>query len=241
MALYTLADLHLSLGSDKPMDVFGGAWDGYVDKLRQNLAVLRPEDTLVIPGDLSWGLDLEEALPDLQFLDALPGKKLLVKGNHDLWWGTVGRMRRFFAEHGIESIDFLHNNCHFYGDTALCGTRGWFFEEDTGSAHDEKIMNREIGRLRTSLDAAKTAGAERIYCFMHYPPIFGKYECPRIVEMLAEYGVACCFYGHLHGASHRRAFEGLYGGVEYRLVSADYLDFAPLAVMNEKNSWHNEL
>ena len=232
MALYTIADLHLSLGADKPMDVFGGAWDGYMDKLRQSLTVLRDEDLLVIPGDLSWGLNLEKALPDLQFIDALPGRKLLVKGNHDLWWATVAKMRRFFEAHEITTLDFLHNNAFLWGDTALCGTRGWFYEEETGGAHDEKIMNREIGRLRTSLEAAKKTGAARIYCFMHYPPIFGKYECPEIVTMLAEYGVERCYYGHLHGASHKRAWEGPYGGVDYRLVSADYLNFEPVLVLN---------
>ena len=232
MALYTIADLHLSLGTDKPMDVFGGFWQGYQEKLEKNFSCLSDEDTLVIPGDLSWGIDLEEALPDFRFLDALPGRKLLVKGNHDLWWGTVAKMRRFIAANAITIIEFLHNNYHMYHDMALCGTSGWFFEEETGGAHDEKIMNREIGRLKTSLDAAKNAGGARIYCFMHYPPIFGKYECPQIVKMLAEYGVSRCFYGHLHAQSHKRAFEGLYGGVEYVLVSADYLNFAPVLVMN---------
>ena len=158
MALYTIADLHLSLGADKPMDVFGGAWDGYLDKLKTNLACLRKEDTLVIPGDLSWGISLEESLPDFRFLDNLPGRKLLVKGNHDLWWETAAKMKRFFAANGITSIDFIHNNCHMYRNTALCGTRGWFFEEEAGGMHDEKIMNREIGRLKTSLDAAKKYG-----------------------------------------------------------------------------------
>ena len=232
MALYTIADLHLSLGADKPMDVFGGAWDGYLDKLKTNLACLRKEDTLVIPGDLSWGISLEESLPDFRFLDNLPGRKLLVKGNHDLWWETAAKMKRFFAANGITSIDFIHNNCHMYRNTALCGTRGWFFEEETGGMHDEKIMNREIGRLKTSLDAAKNTDAERIYCFMHYPPLFGKYKCPRIAELLSQYGVSRCFYGHLHAESHKRAFEGMYGGVEYVLVAVDYLNFNPILVMN---------
>jgi len=232
VALYTIADLHLSLGTDKPMDVFGGAWHGYMDKLRESLAVLQDGDTLVIPGDLSWGINLQEALPDFRFLDALPGRKLLVKGNHDLWWDTASKMRRFFAENNIKTLEILHNNCYFYGDTALCGTRGWFFEEETGDAHDEKIMHREVGRLKTSLDAAKAAGAARIYCFMHYPPIFGKYECPEIVRMLAEYGVERCFYGHLHGYSHKKAWEGLYGGVDYVLAAADYLNFAPILLLD---------
>lgn len=227
MALYTLADLHLSLGTDKAMDVFGGPWAGYMDKLRENLSCLREEDTLVIPGDLSWGLDLNEALPDLRFLGSLPGRKLLVKGNHDLWWGTVAKMRRFFGENGITGVDFIHNTFHLYRNTALCGTRGWFFEEETGSAHDEKILNREAMRLKASLDAAKNEGAERIYCFMHYPPLFGSYECPRILELLSLYGVEKCFYGHLHGKSRAQAFEGTRDGVEYCLVSGDHLDFMP--------------
>jgi len=234
VALYTLADLHLSLGTDKPMDVFGGAWNGYFEKLQESLSCLSEDDLLVIPGDLSWGMNLPGALPDLQFLDRLPGRKLLAKGNHDLWWDTVAKMRRFFEANGITTIDFLHNNAFRYGNAAIAGTRGWFFEEETGGAHDEKIMNREVGRLRTSLEAARKLGAERIYCFMHYPPIFGKYECPAIVKMLAEYGVTACYYGHLHGQSHKRAWEGEYGGVDYRLVAADYLNFQPFLVMNEK-------
>lgn len=174
------------------MDVFGGAWDGYLDKLKTNLACLRKEDTLVIPGDLSWGISLEESTR-LSVSRQPAGRKLLVKGNHDLWWETAAKMKRFFAANGITSIDFIHNNCHMYRNTALCGTRGWFFEEETGGMHDEKIMNREIGRLKTSLDAAKNTDAERIYCFMHYPPLFGKYKCPRIAELLSQYGVSRLF------------------------------------------------
>ena len=231
MALYTLADLHLSLGADKPMDIFGGAWNGYFEKLQNSLSCLTEEDTLVIPGDLSWGMNLPSALPDLQFIDRLPGKKLLVKGNHDLWWDTVSKMRRFFRENDITTIDFLHNNAFRYGDAAIAGTRGWFFEEETGGAHDEKIMNREVGRLRTSLEEARKTGAERIYCFMHYPPIFGKYECPAIVKMLAEYEVAACYYGHLHGQSCLNALYGHYRGVEYQLISGDYIQFDPVLVV----------
>ena len=123
MALYTIGDTHLSLGSDKPMDVFGGAWEGYVEKLAQGLSVLRPEDTLVIAGDISWGMSLEESEADFAWLDALPGRKILMKGNHDYWWNTAAKMTRFFAEKGFSTLHILHNNCHFYGDLALCGTR----------------------------------------------------------------------------------------------------------------------
>ena len=233
MALYTLADLHLAADVAKPMDIFGGRWQGHTEKIIKNWrALVAPEDTIVLGGDISWGINLAEAKGDFALIDSLPGKKIILKGNHDLWWETASKMHRFLDENGFTTIDFLHNNCFFYEKTALCGTRGWFFEEETGGAHDGKIMNREIGRLKTSLDAAKNAGAERIYCFMHYPPVFGKYECPRIVEMLSDYGVSRCFYGHLHAESHKRAFEGLYGGVEYVLVAADYLNFDPFLVMN---------
>lgn len=157
MALYTIGDTHLSLGSDKPMDVFGGAWEGYVEKLAQGLSVLRPEDTLVIAGDISWGMSLEESEADFAWLDALPGRKILMKGNHDYWWNTAAKMTRFFAEKGFSTLHILHNNCHFYGDLALCGTRGWFYEEEK-QGQNEKVFRRELARLETSLQAARVPG-----------------------------------------------------------------------------------
>ena len=144
MALFAIGDTHLSLSANKPMDVFGGGWTGYVDKLSAGFrALVAPEDTVVIAGDVSWGMSLEEAEKDFAFLDALPGKKLLLKGNHDYWWTTVSKMTRFFAEHGFTTLEILHNNCYFYGETALCGTRGWFYEEDQ-NGHNEKVFNREL-------------------------------------------------------------------------------------------------
>ena len=228
MALYTIGDTHLSLGSDKPMDVFGGAWEGYVEKLAQGLSVLRPEDTLVIAGDISWGMSLEEARRDFAFLDALPGKrKLLLKGNHDYWWTTAAKMNRFFAEKGFSTLHILHNNCHFYGDLALCGTRGWFYEEDQ-AGHNEKVFRRELIRLEASL---KAAGEHPKLCFLHYPPCYEGYTCPEIIALLEQYGVKICYYGHLHGGSHRLAVEGVRGKVEYHLVAADYLRFAPKRIL----------
>ena len=223
MALYAIGDTHLSLGSDKPMDVFGGGWAGYVEKLKEGFSVVRPEDTVVLCGDLSWGMSLEEAEADFAFLNALPGKKLLVKGNHDYWWTTAAKMERFFAEHGFDTFHILHNNCHFYGDLALCGTRGWFFEENA-KPQNAKVFNREVMRLEASL---KAAGEKEKLCFLHYPPLYQGYECPEIVALLEQYGVKACYYGHLHGGSHRLAREGRIGGVDYHLVSADYLRFAP--------------
>lgn len=158
MALYVIADLHLSLGADKPMDVFGGRWEGYMDKLRAGLAVIGPEDTTVLPGDLSWALGIEQAKEDFAFISAIPGRKILLKGNHDYWWTTAAKFYKFCAEQGFSDMEILHNNCHFYGDIALCGTRGWFYEEDKGGTHDEKVFRRELGRLETSLKAAGQAG-----------------------------------------------------------------------------------
>ena len=154
MSLYAIGDTHLSLASGKPMDVFGGSWTGYVDKLREGFQVVSQEDTVVICGDVSWGMSLEEAREDFAFLDALPGgRKLLLKGNHDYWWTTASKMKRFFEENGFSTLDILHNNCRLYGDTALCGTRGWFYEEDRGE-HSAKIFSRELIRLEASLKAA---------------------------------------------------------------------------------------
>ena len=220
MALYAIGDTHLSLGSNKPMDVFGGGWEGYVDKLSAGFSVVRPEDTVVLCGDLSWGMNLAEAQEDFAFLDALPGEKILLKGNHDYWWTTAAKMNRFFDENGFHSLHILHNNCHEYGPYALCGTRGWFYEE-TG---DHKVFHRAVMRLEASL---KAAGEREKLCFLHYPPCYQGYTCPEIMALLEEYGVKRCYYGHLHGGSHRLAVEGRYGEVEYHLVSADYVGFQP--------------
>ena len=224
MALYAIGDTHLSLSCNKPMDVFGGNWENYVDKLLEGFSVVEPDDTVVLCGDLSWGMSLEQAEADFAFLDRLPGRKLLMKGNHDYWWTTAAKMNRFFEEKGFHSFSLLHNNCHFYGDIALCGTRGWFFEEHG----DPKVFNRELIRLETSL---KAAGEKEKLCFLHYPPRYQGYICQEIVDLLEKYQVTACYYGHLHGGSHRLAMEGKFGSVEYHLVAADYLDFKPKKIL----------
>ena len=229
MALYTIGDTHLSLSSNKPMDVFGGGWTGYVDKLRQGFEEVGPEDTVVLCGDLAWGMSLSEAREDFAFLNALPGqKKLLLKGNHDYWWTTASKMTQFFAENGFSTFEILHNNCHFYGDVALCGTRGWFYEEDRGE-HSAKIFNRELIRLEASL---KAAGEREKLCFLHYPPLYQGYRCQEIIDLLERYGVTHCYYGHLHGGSHRLAVQGLRESVDYQLVAADYLGFRPKKILD---------
>lgn len=225
--MYAIGDTHLSLGADKPMDVFGGAWAGYQEKLTQGLSVLRPEDTLVIAGDVSWGMSLEESEADFAFLDAFPGTKLLLKGNHDYWWNTAAKMERFFAEKGFSSLRILHNNCHYYGDVALCGTRGWFYEEEK-AGQNQKVFNRELIRLEASL---KAAGEAEKLCFLHYPPFYTGYRCEPILALLERYQVKACYYGHLHGASHRLALQGKQGSVEYHMISADYLKFTPEKVL----------
>ena len=223
MALYAIGDLHLSLTANKSMEVFGEAWHNYVNRIEASLSALTAEDTLLLAGDTSWGIDMAEAEADFRFLDRFPAKKLLLKGNHDYWWSTVNKMNGFFAEKGMNSFDFLHNNCHFYGDYALCGTRGWFQEENQ-KPPDAKVLNREVMRLETSLRAA---GERPVLCFLHYPPLYQGYECPEILALLRKYRVRSCFYGHLHGPVIRRRFEGERDGTSFSLISADYLGFVP--------------
>lgn len=228
MALYAIGDLHLSFQANKPMDVFGGNWNGYVDKLRQGLKVIGPEDTTVLLGDLTWGMSLSEAVEDFRFINNIPGRKIIIKGNHDYWWSTANKFYQFCEAEGFVDMLVLNNNCWLYEDIALCGTRGWFYEEERHGAQDEKIFRRELLRLEASL---KAAGDREKLCFLHYPPRFGSYQCQEILEMLPAYGVKRCFYGHLHGDSHKLAFQGSHSGVEYRLVAADYLNFCPLRVL----------
>lgn len=228
MALYAIGDLHLSLGADKPMDIFGGNWLGYMDKLRQGLSVIGPADTTVLLGDLSWALDLEGAKEDFRFLNEIPGRKIILKGNHDYWWNTVTKFQRFCQENSFSDLHILNNNHFEYEGVALCGTRGWFFEEEKSGEHDEKVFRRELLRLEASL---QSAGELPKLVFLHYPPRYRGYQCPEILELLTKYGVRACYYGHLHGASHGLAMEGVWDGVEFRLVSADRLDFQPYCVI----------
>lgn len=224
MALYAIGDLHLSLSSNKPMDIFGDGWKDYVQRIKEGFSQLNDDDVTVLCGDISWGMSLEESLEDFKFIDALPGKKILLKGNHDYWWNTVAKMERFFKEHELTTMSFLYNNCLSYGDKAICGTRGWFYELDNEGTHNEKMLLREAGRLETSL---KLAGEREILCFLHYPPLYQGYECPELLRLLQEYRVKACYYGHLHGASHRRRIEGNSRGTDFSLIAADYLRFIP--------------
>jgi len=192
--------------------------------LEEAFSQLHDDDVTVLCGDLSWGMSLEESLKDFRFIDSLPGRKLLMKGNHDYWWNTASKMEKFFAQNELHTLEILHNNCKFYGDIALCGTRGWFYELDNQGTHNEKVLLREAGRLETSL---KAAGEKEKICFLHYPPVYQGYTCPEILRLLRDYEVRTCYYGHLHGASRRRSIEGEYNGTRFSLVSADHLEFIP--------------
>ena len=228
MALYAIGDLHLSLGpADKPMDVFGGGWTGYVEKLRENLRVIGPEDTTVLLGDLSWAMGLEDASEDFAFMNAIPGRKIILKGNHDYWWATQKAFDRFCQARGFSDFHVLNNSCFFYGDIAICGTRGWFYSENKAGGHDEKIFLRELGRLERSL---QLAGDAEKYCFLHYPPRDRGYTCEPILALFETYGVTRCYFGHLHADSIRLALEDSCRGVQYRLLSADHLNFCPARI-----------
>lgn len=224
MALYAIGDLHLCLGAPKPMDIFGGAWVGYMDKLKEGMSVIQPEDTTVLLGDLSWALDLPNAKADFAWINEIPGRKIILKGNHDYWWSTAAKFNKFCQENGFENLHLLNNNCFEYGDYAICGTRGWFFEEEKGDSHDKKVMNREIMRLETSL---KAAGDKRKFVFLHYPPKYQGYECREILDLFLKYNVEQCIYGHIHDKGCAYAFNGRFENTYYRLVSADHVYFIP--------------
>ena len=224
MSLYAIGDLHLSLGTEKPMDVFGGRWENYVEKIKDGFSGLKDDDVTVICGDITWGMTMEDALEDFLFIDRLPGKKIILKGNHDYWWSTAAKAKTFFREHDISSIDILHNNSFAYGEYAICGTRGWFYEESKDDEHDKKIMNRECMRLEASL---KSAGDARKLVFMHYPPKYMGHECAQILKLMHDYEVELCCYGHIHSAGCAWAFNGMHDGTLHKLVSADYVHFIP--------------
>lgn len=240
MSLFTISDLHLSTHetTNKSMEIFGKRWENYVQRLEKNWhAVVTNADTVMIPGDVSWATDLEEALSDLKFLDSLPGKKILGKGNHDFWWSTMAKHKRFFEAHGIKTISFLFNNAIETEQYILAGTRGWYLEADAMKSvmpvDFEKIIARESGRLKTSLDEAmkmKHSSPEKeILVFLHFPPFWNEKRTPGIYDVLKEYDIRTVFYGHIHG-NYTFPESYVYDGIEFHLISADYLDFLPRIV-----------
>lgn len=228
MSLYIIGDLHLSLGEDKPMDIFAG-WNDYVSRLEENWRrLVTDSDTVVVAGDISWAMKLEETLTDFSFINRLPGRKILLKGNHDYWWATKRKIDAFLSENGLDTISILFNNAYEVENYAVCGTRGWFLENDT--PEDVKVLNREVGRLKTSIEAALKTGKEPI-AVLHYPPYYRSVECPEIMNTLLEYNIRKCYYGHIHGKSNfRLAFEGEYKGIDFRLISCDRVGFTPVLV-----------
>lgn len=228
MSLFAIADLHLSLGEDKPMDIFSG-WDNYVERLEKNWrSIVKEDDTVVIAGDISWAMKLEETYTDFKFIEDLPGKKIFLKGNHDYWWGTKSKIEKFLAENNLNSISILFNNAYVCDEYALCGTRGWFLEND--SEADIKVLNREVGRLQASINEAKKTGAEPIV-FLHYPPVYASTECAEIMDVLLNNNIKKCYYGHIHGHSNmKNAVEGMYKGIDFKLISCDRVLFTPILV-----------
>lgn len=227
MALFAIGDLHLSLGCDKPMDIFSG-WSNYVPLLKENWnSVVNENDTVVIPGDVSWAMDFETLKPDFEFIEKLPGKKIILKGNHDYWWCTMSKMKRFIEENGFHTISILHNSAAVAEGVSICGSRGWFFDEAEGG--DRKILLREAGRLETSVREAEKTGLEPVV-FLHFPPVYGNMECPEIIEILKNHHIKRCYYGHLHGKAIGKAVTGAYKDIIFRLVSSDALRFFPLII-----------
>ena len=227
MSVYAIADTHLSLSDNKPMDVFGG-WQDYVFRLETNWRrLITDDDTVVIAGDISWAMSLEGAKEDFRFLNSLPGKKLIFKGNHDYWWCTMKKMEAFLSENGFDTIKILHNSAVRIGDYSVCGSRGWFFDDESGQ--DNKIILREAGRLRRSIEEAKALGGEPIV-FLHYPPLNSSAVCSEIFGVLKEEGISRCYYGHLHGPALKSAFTGEKDGIKFNIISCDYLGFCPLLI-----------
>lgn len=225
MAIYAISDLHLSVSGEKPMDVFDG-WDNYVDKLKHNWQnTVLSSDTVVIAGDISWAMKLEESIDDFKFIDLLPGKKIILKGNHDYWWSTVNKVKNFFEANAINSISILHNSSIEVEGICICGTRGWLY--NSGTDNDMKILSREAGRLTRSIDIAFKMGFEPIV-FLHYPPVYGNSESEEIINILVERNIKKCYYGHIHGGRFsNKLVTGQYKGVELSLISCDYLNFCP--------------
>ncbi len=240
MSLFAIADPHLSFTAAKPMDKFGQRWIDHTAKLEKNWrAVVDKDDTVVLPGDISWAMTLAEAREDLAFLDSLPGQKILGKGNHDYWWCTASRMTAFVEKNGFHTIRFLHNNAYLAEGYAICGTRGWFVEEQLQKEREgadwRKLVTREAGRLRMSIAAAEklkaaNGSSEPTLVFLHFPPVFRSFICRELLDVLHEYDIRDCYYGHIHGAYDvPRCFE--FEGIRMTVIAADHLFFVPLRLM----------
>jgi hypothetical protein len=230
MAIFAISDLHLSKAVNKPMDIFGGGWENYMEKIEENWnKTVSEDDWVLVCGDLSWATYLEEAAADFEFLSMLPGKKILCKGNHDYWWTTFNKMNKFREEKGFNNIFFVHNNSYICQSVGICGTRGWVSPESPDyTVHDTKIFSRELGRLELSIRDLQDKSYEQIVVMLHYPPLYHESGSRDFLEMMKSYGVNKCIYGHLHGQASRDAVEGQIEGVEFMLTSCDRLGFSPV-------------
>lgn len=236
-----MGDTHLSLGvPDKSMEVFDG-WKNYQSRIAENWKrLIKPDDVIVLAGDISWGMSLEQAKPDFAFLHHLPGKKIILKGNHDYWWNSMKKMTEFFQANGFDTLHILHNNCYAYEKIAICGTRGWVNipnemnmfgkSSEQNANNDVKILAREQQRLRVSLQEAVNKNLTPI-AFLHYPPVYWGNRNEFMLETLREFGVKDCYYGHLHGKIHARAVKGYEENICYHLISGDYLQFIPEKIL----------
>lgn len=229
MAIYTIGDLHLSFNENKPMSIFGENWEGYEEKVKENWTKLvKEEDMVVLPGDFSWSMYLKDTYKDFEYLNNLPGKKLLLKGNHDYWWSTVNSMRNYIKENHFKNIDFIYNNAYEFENIIIVGTRGWAFGED---AESKRMLQREMARLELSIkNGIENYGENKeIIAFLHYPPIVNQNvqnnEMNEFIRILKKYDIKKCYYGHLHGAAIKEAVEGEYFGITFKLVSADAIQF----------------
>ena len=236
MSVYVISDLHLSTNADKSMEVFGPRWQNYTERLERNWrALIEPDDHVIVPGDISWGLSLEDAIPDLQFLDSLPGQKIIGKGNHDFWWQTLTKINKAFDAYGIKSIKILYNNSMVVENMIVCGTRGWYNGDKSVALNDtdnQKIVNREAIRLRLSLQSAVKLQEENgfpIVVFLHFPPVWGGFICREIMDVLHEFEIKRCFFGHIHG-NYEAARDFSFEDMSFTLVSSDYLGFTPIPV-----------
>ncbi|NLU51274.1 MAG: serine/threonine protein phosphatase [Clostridiaceae bacterium] len=231
MAIYAISDLHLSFGTNKPMHVFGDKWKDHPLIVKENwLKIVGEDDYVLIPGDISWGINLEEADPDLAFIESLPGKKIMSKGNHDYWWCTNSKFRKHFEERGYKTLSILHNNAYKIGDYVVCGTRGWKTpNDDDFSQEDRKILNRELERLKLSLKEGQKLGGE-IIVMLHFPPIDKDHMPNEFGRLLKEYDVKTCIYGHIHGKDNEKWESEFIDGIWYHIVTCNLINFIPLKV-----------
>jgi len=239
MSVFVIGDTHLSLSCDKSMDVFGVQWEDYVNRLEKNWnGCVCTDDSVIIAGDVSWGMNFDESLEDFKFINNLNGKKYIIKGNHDYWWTTVKKMEKWISANNFDTIKIVHNNAYLCEDIIICGSRGWFVDDNSEITDDfefnQKILRREVNRLAMSITEAKKIKGRypdsSICAFIHYPPVYGGYVCDEIIELLKKEEIKTCYYGHIHNAVESKIIRN-YNNINFELISADYLMFTPMKII----------